>query len=413
MGNQVEELRQAFKEQYAPAEPTYIVEAPGRINLIGDHIDYNGLPVFPMALNRRVTMLFRTTTDKRIRVFNADARYPPLEFTISSSIEHYADGEWGNYVKAAVQELLAHFLELRGIDAVIQSDIPVAAGLSSSSALLVATAVALIEASGMAMERRKLMELLARAERYVGTEGGGMDQAICLGAKEGTATRIKFDPIRLKTAAVPDDWRFVVANSMVEAKKSGAARDAYNKRTRECREAFTSVIGELALMDEVDSYSQLLARVPVEEILVAAQVALPETLGRRFMHVVSEAVRVLRAERAMRESDAETFGRVMSESHRSLRDDFEVSGPELNELTAITTGAGAKGARLTGAGFGGCVIALCTTATVSGVRRALEKQYYSGRKLTGDLKDLLFVARPGGGATVRELPTSEIQHPSA
>ncbi len=244
---------------------------------------------------------------------------------------------------------------------------------------------------------------LAKAERYVGTEGGGMDQAICVGAVDGTATRIDFDPIRLSTTPVPDNWRFVVANSLVGAEKSGAARDAYNQRTRECREALASVAGNLGLIGEVDSYTELLAEVPLEKIMTAARTALPGTLGKRFMHVVTEAVRVAQAEGAMQKSDAELFGRLMSESHTSLRDDFAVSGQELDELTTIATAAGAKGARLTGAGFGGCIIALCTTDTVGGVLSALQEQFYSTREFKGKPKDVLFLARPSEGAAVREL----------
>ncbi len=399
----MEELKQLFIEQYDSAEPTHIVTAPGRINLIGEHIDYNGLSVFPMALDRRISMVLRARSGKRIRVFNMDERYPPLDFAISSSIEPYADGEWGNYVKAAVQGLSALGADLKGFDSVVLSDIPVAAGLSSSSALVVATAFALVEVSDMAVARNEFMELLAKAERYVGTEGGGMDQAICVGAQDGAATRINFDPIRLRATPVPRDWRFVVANSLVEAEKSGAARDAYNQRTRECREALVMVVGELGMIDEVDSYPELLAKVQVEQIMTAAQGALHGTLARRFMHVVSEAVRVLRAERAMLDSDTDTFGRLMSESHRSLRDDFKVSGPELDELTEIAIHGGAEGARLTGAGFGGCTIALCTADTVDGVVNALQEQFYSTREFPQNPNDVLFVAQPGGGARVREL----------
>ncbi len=399
----MEKLRGAFVECYDSTEPNRMVTAPGRINLIGEHIDYNGLSVFPMALDRKISMVFRARKRPGVRVCNLDSRYPPIEFEISASIEPYDVGQWGNYLKAAAQGLTLVNPGLIGFDAVVHSDIPVAAGLSSSSALVVATAFALIETSDMAVERDKLMNLLADAERYVGTRGGGMDQAICISAKEGHATRVSFDPIRLTHTRIPEDWLFVVANSLVTAEKSGAARAAYNERTRECREALVLVAGELGMMDEVDSYPRLLATVQVEQILLAAESALHGSLAKRFMHVVSEGVRVRRAEKAMRDSDIETFGRLMSESHRSLRDDFEVSGPELNELVEIAVKSGAEGARLTGAGFGGCVIALCTADTVDGVKTALESEFYAIHRVPADLGDSLFVARPGGGARVVEL----------
>jgi galactokinase len=398
----MDDLRRVFNKQYGFADPTHMVTAPGRINLIGEHIDYNGLAVFPMALDRRISMAIRASSEKVIKVYNFDERYEPIEFTMSSSIAPYAEGEWGNYVKAAAQGLFEVIPDLIGFDAVLRSDIPVAAGLSSSSALVVATALALVESNGIALARSEFLELLADSERYVGTRGGGMDQAICVAAKEGHASKIGFNPITLKTTYVPDEWRFVVANSLVEAKKSGAAKEAYNQRTRQCRDALVMVVGELGMIDEVDSYPKLLATVQVEQILTAAQTALHGTLDKRFMHVVSEAVRVLRAERAMRDCDTETFGRLMSESHRSLRENFEVSGPELDELVEIATDAGAEGARLTGAGFGGCAIALCTTQTVDEVLTALKERFYSTRDLAVDLSDALFLARPGGGARVRE-----------
>jgi galactokinase len=398
----MDELRRVFNKQYGSADPTHVVTAPGRINLIGEHIDYNGLAVFPMALDRRICMAIRARSDKGIRAYNIDERYEPIEFTISSSIVPYAEGEWGNYVKAAAQGLSEVSPDLNGFDAVLRSDIPAAAGLSSSSALVVATALALVESNGIAMGRSDFLELMADSERYVGTRGGGMDQAICVAAKEGHASKIGFNPITLKTTSVPDEWRFVVANSLVEAQKSGAAKETYNQRTRQCRDALVMVAGELGMIDEVDSYPKLLATVQVEQILAAAQTALHGTLEKRFMHVVSEAVRVLRAERAMRDCDTETFGRLMSESHRSLRENFEVSGPELDQLVEIATDAGAEGARLTGAGFGGCAIALCTAQTVDGVLEALKERFYSTRDLAVDLSDALFVAHPGRGAHVRE-----------
>jgi len=377
--------------------------------LIGEHIDYNGLSVFPMALDRRVTMLLRARDDSRVCVFNLDGRYRPLDFIISSPLEPYADGEWGNYVKAAAQELTHQYGGMVGFDAVIRSDIPKAAGLSSSSALVVAAAVALIEVNDLSLDRSELMELLANAERYVGTRGGGMDQAISLGAVEGTAARIDFHPVRLTTTEVPSDWRFVVANSLVEAEKSGAARDAYNERTRECREALSLVVDQLGLTATVNSYPALLAGVSAERVLDAGRTALPGTLRKRFRHVVTEAARVSNAEQAMCAADADTFGRLMSESHASLRDDFAVSSPELDALTEIATNAGAKGARLTGAGFGGCIIALAASDAVNNVLGAIETRFYSARGFVTAPEDKLFVARPGGGAQVVELPTSSIQ----
>lgn len=399
----MEELRRAFADRYGVKEPTHIVSVPGRINLIGDHTDYNSLPVFPMALGQCVHILYRARENPLVRLVNIDPQFGPLEFALSLAVNPDPPGGWGNYVKAAGQELALQFPKLNGLEGVVESTIPIAAGLSSSSALVVAAAIALIQVNNLSLDRTDLMEMLARAEHYVGTRGGGMDQAICVGAESGTAARIDFDPLRFAPTLVPPRWRFVVANSLVRAEKSGEARDAYNLRTRECNEALQIVAAILGLEKEISSYATLLSKVEVEKILTAADQALSDTLARRFRHVVTEGVRVTQAEHAMQVGDHETFGYLMSESHRSLRDDFEVSCPELNELTEIATDAGAAGARLTGAGFGGCVIALCTDSSVGGVLESLRDNYYSRRKVEHDLIEALFVAEPGGGAEVVEL----------
>jgi len=399
----IEQLKQEYGDRFDGAAATHYVAAPGRINLIGEHIDYSGLSVLPMALDRRILLVFGSGASSRVRIHNTDDRYQSLDFAVSSMLEPYPEGEWGNYPKAAVQELVLRYLELNGIDAVMHSDIPVASGLSSSSALVVAVTLALIRSNDIAINESELMELLAMAERYVGTEGGGMDQAICVGAVEGCVSRVDFDPVRLTATRMPGDWRVVVANSLVRAEKSGAAREEYNRRSRECREALATVLHELEIADEVATYRELIETVPHEKLLAAAESALPGTLGRRFAHVVNEAKRVFSAERAMVEADPQTFGKLMTESHASLRDDFAVSGPELDELVKIALEAGAYGARLTGAGFGGCVIALADEGTAGPVLSALQNEYYGNRTFSENPRDVLFVARPGGGAVVGEL----------
>src|SRR5207302_509556 len=208
-----------------------------RVNLIGEHIDYCGLPVLPMALSRGVRVAFERRADRGTRLVNADARFAPGFFTIDASIPPAPAGDWSNYARAAAQALAQRFPDLRGVDALVQSDLPIAAGLSSSSALVVAMALALLHANGVTVPALELMELLAQGERYVGTAGGGMDQAIILGARAGCASRIDFHPLRLTSTAVPADWQFVVAGGLVHAEKCGGARQAYNEGTQQCDEA--------------------------------------------------------------------------------------------------------------------------------------------------------------------------------
>jgi galactokinase len=297
--------------------------------------------------------------------------------------------------------LVTRLGRLKGLDALIDSDLPVAAGLSSSSALVVAAALGLLTVNDVTMERQELMELLAEAERYVGMRGGGMDQAICLGAHEGQAARIDFDPVRLTPVPVPHEWRFVVASSLIPAEKSGRAREIYNRRSEECREALATVTAHFGVSPA--NYRRLLEGVPVRELVERATHILGSPLDRRFRHVVTEAARVRQAEQALRESDLARFGSLLNESHSSLRDDYEVSARELDELTEIALAAGASGSRLTGAGLGGCTVSVCAAEQVDAVLNRLRSEFYATRTFGGRLEDHLLVVSPSRGASVTRL----------
>ncbi len=378
-----------FAERFPGHPPTFIVRAPGRVNLIGEHTDYNGLPVFPMALHRAVVVTLRPREDELVRLQNLDARFPPREFEISGSIAPFADGDWGNYAKAAAQALAVRYAIRRGFDGLVHGDVPDAAGLASSSALLVACALGVLAANEIEPDRIELMDLCARAERYVGTQSGGMDQAICFGALPGNAALIEFDPLRLKQTPIPADWRFVVANTFVEAKKSGAARAGYNARVEECREALSLIA------PDAPDFGDLLVRMPAGRVLELAA-ALPEKLLRRVRHIVTEAGRVEGARAAMLEGDLEGFGRAMDASHASLRDDYEVSTKELDHLVEVAKEHGAAGARLTGAGFGGCVVALCRAHRLAALLEGIERAHRTPHRNS----PAAFVADASSGADV-------------
>ncbi len=406
----------AFEGEFA-ARATILVRAPGRVNLIGEHIDYCGLPVLPMAIQRAVRVALRPREDPRVRIASVSPGFPPRVFEIEPEIAPSPPGDWVNYATAAAQALaaptgpLGSGGPLRGFDGLVQSDLPVASGLSSSSALVVACALSILAANGCdvdaaegAVTRLALAELLAEGERYVGVRGGGMDQAICVGAREGHAARIEFDPLGWSEIAVPEDWRFIVADSLVRAEKSGPAREVYNRRTEECRTA----LAQLADLVEPAStgawgrvsYRALLSGVPAVRLLEEAARRLDSTLEARFRHVIGESVRVEAAVRALGSADLESFGRLLETSHRSLRDDYEVSTPELDEVVAIAIESGAAGARLTGAGLGGCAIAVCDPDHEPGVLAALEERFYAARAVEPPLADHLFMARPSAAASV-------------
>jgi len=325
-----------------------------------------------MALDREVAIAFRPRADRRVELCNLEERFAPVAFEAGEEIPADAAGAWGNYPRAAAQALWREIGSLTGIEGVMGSTVPVAAGLSSSSALVVASAIALLEANGREIERKRLMGLLADGERYVGLQGGGMDQAISLGGLAGHALRIDFRPLRLTPVPMPADWRFIVASTGIEAAKAAGAREAYNARVRECREALARFAGRfVADGGPVNDYADLLRRVGADEVLARAPDVLSGTPLQRFRHVVSEGRRVDAAQAAMERGDLAAFGGLMRASHASLRDDYEVSSRELDRLVGVAEGSGATGARLTGAGFGGCIVALATRGQATAVQDAL------------------------------------------
>lgn len=399
-------LAARFRERFG-GDPTHLSRAPGRVNLIGEHLDYNGLPVLPMALQREVRLVLRPREDGWVRIVNANPEFEEVAYEVGVAIEAGPAGHWGNYVKAPGQELARRFAIFRGFDGVLASDVPVASGLSSSSALVNAVGLALASINEVGGEPLALADVMADAERYTGTRGGGMDQAVSMCARSGCAARIDFNPLRIRHVPVPADWRFVVADTGVRAEKSGSAQAAYNRRRAECEEALHAVTAELAgagrLEPPARTYTELLRRVSHDEVLDAAAVALDGPLLRRLRHVVAEHARVLEAQDLLHQADHAGFGSLMDASHGSLRTDFHVSSPELDEVAALAKEGGAAGARLTGAGFGGCVVALASMSTVDEVLEALVGDYYEPRGLGGRLDEMLFLAEPSGGASFAPL----------
>ncbi len=401
-----EEGNAAFEDHFGGA-PTHAVRAPGRVNLIGEHTDYNDLPVLPIAIQKEARLLLRPRDDGMVVIRPANPAYAPVEFEILPGIEPDPEGHWANYAKAPANELARRFAIWRGFDGYLESDIPVAAGLSSSSAIVVAVGLALAHVNEVLVEEPAFGSLMAEAERYVGTHGGGMDQAVCLSARERCATKIAFSPLRLQHVNIPDEWCFVVADTGVRAEKSGAARKAYNLRRSECEDALCKVVDEVVRGGLARTtpcrYPDLLRSLGPERALELAEEVLDRTLLRRFRHVVTEAVRVEEAVDRLRMADMAAFGTLMDASHGSLRSDFLVSSAELDELAALAREGGAVGARLTGAGFGGCIVALTDRTSVDSVLETLVSEYFEPRRMSDRLDDRLFVAVPSAGATLGAL----------
>lgn len=381
--------------------------APGRVNLMGEHLDYNGLPVLPMALQRVVRVILRPRDDGVVSLKNVNDEFRPFEFEIAPGLAPEAPGHWGNYVKAPANQLARRFAIWRGFDGVVSSDLPVASGLSSSTALVNAVGLALAHVNEVPVEPIPFAELMADAEHFTGTRGGAMDHAVSMSARSGSAAHIAFDPIRMRHLRVPEDWCFVVANSGVRAEKSGPAMTVYNRRRSECEQALDK-LGEALVARGLEAeapkdYVTLLGALTSVGAVDFAEEALSGSLLQRFRHVATEWNRVKLASDHLVSADLHGFGMLMDASHGSLRTDFHVSSAELDELTAIAREGGAAGARLTGAGLGGCVVALADNGTVDGVLDALERDYYEPRGLSGRSSECLFTAVPSGGASFSTL----------
>jgi len=437
-----------------------LARAPGRVNLIGEHTDYNGLPVFPMAVNRDMAAVFSPRSDRKVVIANTEPDFAERSFDIEQSIPPYPTGDWGNYCKAAVQGLLDYYRRKRrsverfcGFEATIDGDIPIAAGMSSSSALVVLCALIFLESNHLDLhtapeERLELADLLAGAERYVGTQGGGMDQAISLMGRAGHAVKIDFFPLRTRTAPLPENYAIVVANSTVKATKTAEALDKYNRRPIECRLAaavlkriFSEHYGRevpISLLGDLKEEKLAIAEPKIWKIADTALHEAPYTLveiagildqsaektaalyckkrdgsifpqpadgfklQQRYRHVTEEGRRVEHSVRALEAGDIPAFGELMNRSHRSCRDLYEISCPELDRLVEISREAGALGSRLTGAGFGGCTVSLVKKKQVDAFIKRVVRSYYRdylGRE-AGEFDTLIFPCQAAGGAGI-------------
>jgi galactokinase len=332
-----------------------------------------------MALRRSIRIQFEARADCLIRV--SSGAYGHREFAWTRDLTPVARGDWENYLRAAAQAIAGKWGVMNGIDAGIESDLPAAAGLSSSSALIVAVTLALLGANQREATFEELMEILPDGEQFVGTRGGGMDHAASLASREGCATLIEFAPLAVHHIPIPADWAFLVADSLQSAEKSGAVRERYNA----VRAAGTAALEEIGLV----SYTGALhGRSEEELVALAAANRLPPA----FLHVVTEAFRVRHAVEAMRRNDSTRFGQLLLASHASLRDRLSVSCPALDRLVEAAMDSGALGARLTGGGFGGCAVVFCRRGDLSQVHAGLVERFYSGNPAH------ILPAEPGPGA---------------
>ncbi len=332
-------VKQSHVEEYGKA-PEIIASAPGRVNLIGEHTDYNDGFVFPMAIDFTARVAVTRRKDSHLRFFSVD--YKDRKRATLPTLRFRKEDRWANYPKGIIAEFVGRGHALGGMDITIHGDIPQGAGLSSSAALEVATALAIQDLFGIEMGREELAKLAQRAENeFVGVKCGIMDQFISRLAKEGHAMLLDtrfltyhYVPLALKSVKI------LITNSKVP---HGLVDSEYNHRREECRKCVELLQTKRAGMALRD-YSPADVRDSLGLI--------PEATRKKCLHVVEENQRVLEAEEALRKKDLVTFGKLMNRSHESLRDLYEVSCPELDWLVKRAWETeGVYGSRLTGAGL--------------------------------------------------------------
>jgi galactokinase len=351
------------------ASPAVVVRAPGRVNLIGEHTDYQDGFVLPMAIDRAVWIALRPRDGRRVRLRSLDYDQT-TDFTLGElggRAEHAGSG-WAEYVKGVAWALQDAGHTLQGWDGVVTGDVPVGAGLASSAAIEMAAARAFAAVSDFPWDSRAIATIGQRAEnRWVGVRCGIMDQMISAGGVAGHALLIDCRTLDASPVPLPPKTAVVVLDTTT---RRGLVDSIYNTRRAECESA-ARFFGVPALRDvSMGRLASLLTD-------------LPEPIGRRARHVIGENDRTLQAADAMRRGDAAAFGHLMNASHASLRDDFEVSSAELDLMVdCACREAACHGARMTGAGFGGCAVALVSADTADDFVAAVTAMYQaaSGRQ---------------------------------
>ncbi len=382
-----------FKRSFGNADPAFIVRSPGRVNLLGEHVDYNNGWVLPVAIDRAAYLAVRRCPSPLVSLGAADlddsVTFRVTETAQRKNVVGLPLPSWALYPAGVAHVLHETGLNVTGMDVILSSDVPRGAGLSSSAAVELAFAVAWRELGGWQKNGMELALLCQRAENeYVGVNCGLMDQFACANGQADHALLLDCRTLEWEAVPLPPGVSIVIADTM---KRRELGRSEYNNRRAACEEAtraFAAVLpGVRALRDvsaaDFDKYSRLLA---------------PE-VAKRARHVVEECERTVAAVESLQHGDVESFGQAMNESHRTLRDYYEVSCIELDAMVnAAQSLDGCYGARLTGAGFGGCVVALVAASSADNFKRELAKRYEGA---TG-IKPEIYVCKASAGAGISD-----------
>jgi galactokinase len=373
-----------FQEAFGDLDGVIWLRAPGRVNLIGEHTDYNDGFVLPLATQQEIVLAVRRRDDSEVKVYSlhfAQAGGFDLE-----KISFDTRKPWINYARGVAWSLLEAGYDIGGIEAVVGGDVPIGAGLSSSAAVEVGFALAFSHLYDLKIKRGELARLCHRAEReFVGLPCGMMDQVSSLMAGEGAALFLDCRSLEYKLVPFADETvRVVICDTKVRRELT---HSAYHQRVQECNEAVRLLKKHLPQITH-------LRDVNLEE-LEKFKSELPEVIYCRARHIVSENERVLRAVEALEGEVFGELGRLMDASHQSLKEDYEVSCRELDLMVELAREIpGTLGARLTGGGFGGATVNLVASSAIDDFKREVSRGYKKARGLTPDI----FVSRPAAKA---------------
>ena len=382
MNDLKQQTQTTFQQQFGYA-PELTIQAPGRVNLIGEHTDYNDGFVLPCAIDYLTVISGAKRHDRQIRVIAADYHNQQDIFSLDQEIALHPEYMWANYVRGVVLYLQQRKPEFGGADLVISGNVPQGAGLSSSASLEVAVGKAIQALYQLDIDHVELALNGQQAEnQFVGCNCGIMDQLISALGRQDHALLIDCRSLDTKAVPVPEDMSVIIINSNV---KRGLVDSEYNTRRRQCETA-AAFFGVAALRD-----------VTLEQLEQAKQ-HLDPMVFKRARHVITENTRTLAAADALAAGDLPMLGRLMADSHASMRDDFEITVPAIDTLVYIIKQVIGErgGVRMTGGGFGGCVVALAPRSFVDEIRQAVSQQY---QEQTG-MKESFYICKASEGTGV-------------
>jgi galactokinase len=362
---------------------THYSAAPGRVNLIGEHTDYSGGFVMPAAIDFSTVATIRPRNDRRILI--SSENMAEEVWYSADPLPTTARKHWSDYPMGVAWSLAKEGVRVGGFELSLKGDVPLGAGLSSSASIEVATAFALLELAGASLPLATVALACQRAENaFVGAQSGIMDQFIACAGQQDHALMLDCRSLEYRLLPIPAHVRLIICNSMVKHEHAGGQ---YNVRREEVEE------GTRILHRQIPSVNAL--RDATVEQLIECKQRMPENVFRRCRHIITENMRVQLAASALERADLGSFGALMAEAHRSVRDDFEASCSELDTLVEIASGlSGCYGARMTGGGFGGCTVNLVDENRADQFRRQIHARYRAATGIDADI----YLCRASAGA---------------